>query len=33
MEAVVMNLEEHNIGAVLLGQSDKIKEGDGYPNR
>ena len=28
MEAVVMNLEEDNIGAVLLGQSDKIKEGD-----
>ncbi|AGY53440.1 ATP synthase subunit alpha [Bacteroidales bacterium CF] len=28
MEAVVMNLEEDNVGAVLLGQSDKIKEGD-----
>jgi len=28
MEAVVMNLEEDNIGAVLLGPSDLIKEGD-----
>ena len=25
--AVVMNLEEDNVGAVLLGQTDKIKEG------
>jgi len=28
MEAVVMNLEEDNIGAVLLGHSDLVKEGD-----
>lgn len=28
MEAVVMNLEEDNVGAVLLGSSYKIKEGD-----
>ncbi len=26
--AVVMNLEEDNVGAVLLGPTDKIKEGD-----
>lgn len=28
MEAVVMNLEEDNVGVVLLGPSDHIKEGD-----
>ncbi|MFA6713565.1 MAG: F0F1 ATP synthase subunit alpha, partial [Bacteroidales bacterium] len=28
MEAVVMNLEEDNVGAVLLGPSYKIEEGD-----
>lgn len=28
MEAIVMNLEEDNVGAVLLGPTDKIKEGD-----
>ena len=28
MEAIVMNLEEDNVGAVLLGSTDKIKEGD-----
>ena len=27
MEAIVMNLEEDNVGAVLLGPTDKIKEG------
>ena len=27
MEAIVMNLEEDNVGAVLLGSTDKIKEG------
>lgn len=27
IKAVVMNLEEDNVGAVLLGQTDKIKEG------
>jgi len=27
-QAVVLNLEEDNIGAVLLGNSEKIKEGD-----
>ena len=27
MIGVVMNLEEDNVGAVLLGQTDKIKEG------
>src|SRR5688572_24952380 len=27
-QAIVMNLEEDNIGAVLLGDSAKIKEGD-----
>lgn len=27
MKAVVMNLEEDNVGAVLLGSSDEIKEG------
>ena len=28
MNAIVMNLEEDNVGAVLLGNSEKIKEGD-----
>ena len=28
MKAVVMNLEEDNVGAVLLGPTDQIKEGD-----
>ena len=28
MEAIVMNLEEYNVGAVLLGPTDRIKEGD-----
>ncbi len=28
MEAIVMNLEEDNVGAVLLGPTDQIKEGD-----
>ncbi len=28
VQAVVMNLEEDNVGAVLLGPSSKIKEGD-----
>ena len=28
MEAIVMNLEEDNVGAVLLGPTDLIKEGD-----
>lgn len=28
MEAIVMNLEEDNVGAVLLGSTDQIKEGD-----
>ena len=28
MEAIVMNLEEDNAGAVLLGPTDQIKEGD-----
>ena len=27
IKAVVMNLEEDNVGAVLLGPTDKIKEG------
>ncbi|WP_321331220.1 F0F1 ATP synthase subunit alpha [uncultured Bacteroides sp.] len=27
IKAIVMNLEEDNVGAVLLGQTDKIKEG------
>ena len=27
IKAVVMNLEEDNVGAVLLGQTDRIKEG------
>lgn len=27
VKAIVMNLEEDNVGAVLLGQTDKIKEG------
>src|SRR5215469_17490115 len=26
--AVVMNLEEDNVGAVLLGHTDQVKEGD-----
>lgn len=28
MEAIVMNLEEDNVGAVLLGPTDKVEEGD-----
>ncbi|OWY20116.1 F0F1 ATP synthase subunit alpha [Sphingobacteriales bacterium UPWRP_1] len=28
VKAVVLNLEEDNVGAVLMGRSDKIKEGD-----
>ena len=28
IRAVVMNLEEDNVGAVLLGPTDRIKEGD-----
>lgn len=28
MEAIVMNLEEDNVGAVLLGPTDHVKEGD-----
>jgi len=28
MEAVVMNLEEDNVGVVLLGDSNLVKEGD-----
>ena len=28
METIVMNLEEDNVGAVLLGPTDQIKEGD-----
>jgi F-type H+-transporting ATPase subunit alpha len=28
VEGIVLNLEEDNVGAVLLGSSDKIKEGD-----
>ena len=28
MEAIVMNLEEDNVGAVLLGPTDQVKEGD-----
>ncbi len=28
MEAIVLNLEEDNIGAVLLGPTEEIKEGD-----
>jgi F-type H+-transporting ATPase subunit alpha len=27
-QAIVLNLEEDNVGAVLLGDSEKIKEGD-----
>ena len=27
MMAIVMNLEEDNVGAVLLGPTDQIKEG------
>ncbi|MDE5732265.1 MAG: F0F1 ATP synthase subunit alpha, partial [Bacteroidales bacterium] len=27
MKAVVMNLEEDNVGAVLLGSTEKVKEG------
>ncbi|MFR5758437.1 MAG: hypothetical protein ACLUE2_09905 [Bacteroides cellulosilyticus] len=27
IKAIVMNLEEDNVGAVLLGSTDKIKEG------
>ena len=28
MEAIVMNLEEDNVGAVFLGPTDQVKEGD-----
>ncbi|MGB8357373.1 MAG: F0F1 ATP synthase subunit alpha [Bacteroidales bacterium] len=28
IEGIVLNLEEDNVGAVILGSSDKIKEGD-----
>ena len=28
LEAIVLNLEEDNVGAVLLGASNDIKEGD-----
>ena len=28
MKAIVMNLEEDNVGAVLLGPTEKIEEGD-----
>lgn len=28
MKGIVLNLEEDNVGAVLLGSSEKIKEGD-----
>ena len=28
LEAIVMNLEEDNVGAVLLGSTDQVKEGD-----
>ena len=28
VRGIVMNLEEDNVGAVLLGDTDKIKEGD-----
>ena len=28
IKAIVMNLEEDNVGAVLLGPTDKVKEGD-----
>ena len=28
MRAVVMNLEEDNVGAVLLGSTDRVEEGD-----
>lgn len=28
VEAIVMNLEEDNVGAVLLGPTDRVKEGD-----
>ena len=28
MKAIVLNLEEDNVGVVLMGASDKIKEGD-----
>ena len=28
MKAIVMNLEEDNVGAVLLGPTDRVKEGD-----
>ena len=27
IKAIVMNLEEDNVGAILLGPTDKIKEG------
>lgn len=28
LKAIVLNLEEDNVGAVLMGSSDKVKEGD-----
>src|SRR5690606_16116731 len=28
LQGIVLNLEEDNVGVVLLGQSDEIKEGD-----
>ena len=28
MEAIVMNLEEDNVGAVLLGPTDNVEDGD-----
>jgi len=28
IKAIVLNLEEDNVGVVILGESDKIKEGD-----
>ena len=33
IRAVVMNLEEDNVGAVLLGPTDRIKEGDTVDQR
>jgi len=28
LRAIVLNIEEDNVGAVLMGSSDKVKEGD-----
>ena len=28
LQGIVLNLEEDNVGVVLLGQSDEVKEGD-----